>query len=88
MTKRLSAPLEKLELTIDNSDFITYFCRDFHCLDLRKMNKDCESAKETIIIKKRTPILHDSYLDFASLPRNFVDNGRLVKSAKESIAQI
>ena len=52
MTKRLSAPLEKLELTIDNSDFITYFSRDFHCLDLRKMNKDCESAKETIIIKK------------------------------------
>ena len=88
MTKRLSAPLEKLELTIDNSDFITYFSRDFHCLDLRKMNKDCESAKETIIIKKRTPILHDSYLDFASLPRYFVDNGRLVKSAKESIAQI
>ena len=78
MTKRLSASLEKLELTIDNSDFITYFSRDFHC----------ESAKETIIIKKRTPILHDSYLDFASLPRYFVDNGRLVKSAKESIAQI
>lgn len=88
MTKRLSAPLEKLELTIDNTDFLTYSSRDFHCLDLRKMNKDCESAKETIIIKITYTYLHDSYLDFARLPRYFVDNGRLVKSAKESIAQI
>ena len=44
-------PLEKLELIIDNSDSITYFSPDCQCLDLRKMNKDHESAKETIIVK-------------------------------------
>ena len=51
LTKRLSVPREQLELIIDNRDFITYFSRDFQFLDLQKINKDYESANETIIVK-------------------------------------
>ena len=48
MTKRLSVLREKLELMIDNRDFITYFSHNFQFLDPRRMNEDYESENETI----------------------------------------
>ena len=86
LTKRLRVPREKLELIIDNRDFITYFSRDFQFLDLRKINKDYESANETIIVKLTYTYL--TWLSLSILPRYFVDIGRLFQSAKELIAQI
>ena len=52
VTKRLSVhvPRKKHELINDHRDFITYFSRHFQFQDLRRMNKDYESANETIIV--------------------------------------
>ena len=50
---------EKLELKIDNRDFITYFSRDFQFVVLRKMNEDYESANKTVIVKNN---VHLSYM--------------------------
>ena len=46
MTKWLSVPREKLELTIDTRDIISYFSlMIFQFQDFRKRNKENESIK-------------------------------------------
>ena len=88
VTKRLSVhvPRKKLELINDHRDFITYFSRHFQFQDLRRMNKDYESAEWD---NYRNNNIHLSYMDFRAILRTyFVDIWRLVKSAKEFSAQI